>query len=78
MLPEGYKVESLPESGAMEFKGGEAKFTYVAKENGKYLQLSVQLEINNPIVQPSEYKDFKDFFNKTIEKQAEQIVLTKA
>ena len=78
MLPEGYKVESLPESGAMEFKGGEAKFTYVAKANGKYLQLSVQLEINSPIIQPVDYKDFKDFFNKTIEKQAEQIVLTKA
>lgn len=78
MLPEGYKVESLPESGGMEFKGGEAKFTYVAKENGKYLQLSVQLELNNPIIQPVDYKDFKVFFNKTIEKQAEQIVLTKA
>ncbi|EDP72302.1 hypothetical protein FBALC1_14412 [Flavobacteriales bacterium ALC-1] len=78
MLPEGYKVESLPESGAMEYKGGEAKFTYVAKVNGKYLQLSVQLEINNPIIQPIDYKDFKEFFNKTIEKQAEQIVLTKA
>ncbi|EDP72303.1 hypothetical protein FBALC1_14417 [Flavobacteriales bacterium ALC-1] len=78
MLPEGYKVESLPENGAMEFKGGEVKFTYVAKVNGKYLQLSVQLEINNPIIQPIDYKDFKEFFNKTIEKQAEQIVLIKA
>ena len=78
MLPEGYKVESLPESGGIEFKGGEAKFMYVIKENGKYLQLSVGLEINNSIIQPSDYKDFKEFFNKTIEKQAEQIILTKA
>ena len=78
MLPEGYKVESLPESGGIEFKGGETKFMYVVKENGKYLQLSVRLEIGNPIIQPADYKDFKEFFNKTIEKQAEQIVLTKA
>ncbi|MBC3847472.1 DUF3857 domain-containing protein [Winogradskyella echinorum] len=78
MLPEGYKVESLPENRGMEFKAGEAKFTYIAKENGKYLQLSVQLEINNPLILPADYKDFKDFYSKIVEKQAEQIVLTKA
>ncbi|WP_439151577.1 transglutaminase domain-containing protein [Winogradskyella sp.] len=78
MLPEGYKVESLPATEAFEYKGGEAKFVYVAKENGKYLQFSVSLELNNTFIEPKDYKGFKDFFAKTVEKQAEQIVLTKA
>ena len=78
MLPEGYVVESLPESAAMAFKDGQAKFDYVVKENGKYLQLMVRLEISNPLVQPVDYKDFKTFFGKIVEKQGEQIVLTKA
>ena len=77
-LPEGYKVESLPQTLAIEFKGGEAKFVYLAKLNGKYLQLKVDFQINNPYIEPSDYSDFKAFFEKTIEKQAEQIVLTKS
>ncbi|MDB9721239.1 DUF3857 and transglutaminase domain-containing protein [Winogradskyella sp.] len=77
-LPEGYKVESLPETLAIEFKGGESKFVYIAKMNGKYLQLKVELEVNNPYVSPADYASFKAFFEKTVEKQAEQIVLIKA
>ncbi|MEN8886092.1 MAG: transglutaminase domain-containing protein, partial [Winogradskyella sp.] len=77
-LPEGYKVESLPETLAIEFKGGESKFVYLAKMNGKYLQLKVELEVNNPYVSLADYASFKAFFEKTVEKQAEQIVLTKA
>ena len=78
LLPMGYKVESLPTSEAMEFKGGAAKFQYIIQKNGQYLQLKVVLEINNPIIDPMDYEVFKDFYEKIIEKQAEQIVLTKA
>lgn len=78
MLPEGYVAESLPKSEAMSFKDGHAKFDYVVKENGKYLQLMVRLEISNPLVQPADYEAFKSFFGKIVEKQGEQIVLTKA
>tara|TARA_R110002051_G_scaffold145240_1_gene218159 strand:+ start:125410 stop:127398 length:1989 start_codon:yes stop_codon:yes gene_type:complete len=77
-LPEGYKVEALPETLAIEFKGGESKFVYIAKLNGKYLQLKVEFEVNNPYISPADYESFKAFFEKTVEKQAEQIVLTKA
>lgn len=77
MLPEGYSIESLPKSESMSFKEGEAKFNYVVKENGKYLQLMVRLEITNPLIQPVDYEAFKTFFSKIVEKQGEQIVLTK-
>jgi hypothetical protein len=78
MLPEGYKVESLPKSEAIEFKDGDVKFEYIINENGKYLSLKVNLEINNTIISPADYKGFKVFYSKIVEKQAEQIVLTKA
>jgi hypothetical protein len=38
----------------------------------------VNLEINNTIISPADYKGFKVFYSKIVEKQAEQIVLTKA
>ncbi|MFC0604110.1 transglutaminase domain-containing protein [Winogradskyella pulchriflava] len=78
MLPEGYVVESLPTSEAIAFKDENVKFVYVAKENGRYLQLKVQLDINNPMILPDDYKDFKAFYGKIVEKQGEQVVLAKA
>ena len=78
MIPEGYVVESLPNAGAMEFKGSQVKFLYFVKANGSYLQLRIDLEVNNPIILPADYKDYKDFYSKIIEKQTEQVVLSKA
>lgn len=78
MIPEGYTVESLPESEAISFKEGDVKFNYVLQGKGSSLQLMVRLEINNPIIQPVDYEDFKSFFSKIVEKQGEQVVLTKA
>ena len=78
MIPEGYVVESLPDAGAMEFKGSQVKFLYFVKANGSYLQLRIDLEVNNPIILPADYKDYKDFYSKIIEKQTEQVVLSKA
>ncbi|MDT0559033.1 transglutaminase domain-containing protein [Ichthyenterobacterium sp. W332] len=78
MLPEGYTVESMPESIAYEFGDNGAKFSYVAKLNGKYLQLSVNLDLKSSIILPKDYVVFKDFFENIVEKQTEQIVLTKS
>ncbi|WP_431137145.1 transglutaminase domain-containing protein [Psychroserpens mesophilus] len=77
MIPDGYQVESLPESGIYEFKNNDAKFTYMIKENGKYLQLAVSLDLNTSFINSVDYKGFKDFFEKIVEKQSEQIVLKK-
>ncbi len=77
MLPEGYKLEYMPKSEILEFKSGQARFSYLAKENGKYLQLSIILDINTVIINPEDYTMFKNFFEKIVEKQLEQIVLIK-
>lgn len=77
-IPEGYVVEYIPTSEAVEFKGGEAKLEYIIRKNGNYIQLKAKLDIVNPLILPEDYKDFKAFFGKIVEKQAEQIVLTKA
>jgi hypothetical protein len=77
MLPNGYVVESQPKSEIFNFNDGESKFDYVIKENGKFLQLSVQLDINTSFINPKDYHVFKEFFNNVVNKQAEQIVLKK-
>ncbi|WP_298755086.1 hypothetical protein [uncultured Psychroserpens sp.] len=77
MIPDGYQVESLPENGAYEFKDNDAKFTYIIKESGKFLQLNISLEMNTSFINSDDYKVFKDFYEKIVEKQSEQVVLKK-
>jgi len=49
----------------------------VTKENGKYLQFSINFSLKNSLIEAENYKAFKEFYSKIIEKQAEQVVLTK-
>ncbi|MCF6319285.1 MAG: hypothetical protein L3J83_08415, partial [Proteobacteria bacterium] len=67
MLPEGYKVESLPESGIFDFNNDAGKFSYVIKENGNFLQIKVDFNINKAIIITTDYKIFKEFYGKMVE-----------
>ena len=77
-IPEGYKVETLPQSEILDFKDGEVQFGYIAKENGNYLQFSINFSLKNSLIDAQNYEEFKQFYSNIIEKQAEQVVLTKA
>ena len=77
MLPDGYAVESLPKSEASEFNAGQGKFSYIIKENGKFLQITLHLDLNMQLVLASDYQYFKEFYNLIVEKQAEKVVLKK-
>lgn len=77
MLPQGYKVESLPKAEAFEFKGGAVKYTFIVKQNGNFIQLSTDFDLKSTLIDPQDYSVFKEFYGKIIEKQTEKIVLTK-
>lgn len=77
VLPEGYMVESLPESVLVQFNGSEGEFKYFASQNGKMLQFVISVNLNQPLILPSEYANFKQFNQVIMEKQTEKIVLKK-
>ncbi|HEX9825584.1 MAG TPA: DUF3857 domain-containing protein [Flavobacteriaceae bacterium] len=77
MLPEGYKVESLPQSGKFQFNDGKGEFSYIINENGKFLQLVSKLDLNTTLIFPEDYEYFKNFFSMFVQKQAEKVVLSK-
>lgn len=77
MIPDGYVVESLPESSVAQFKGVSGEFKYVSKENGKMLQFLISLDLNQSFILPNEYNDFKQFYQLMTEKQNQKIVLKK-
>ncbi len=76
-LPEGYKVESLPEKVAFAMPEGLGVFKYDITQKDNTLQLVVNSEINQPIISPIYYDALKEYFKQMIEKENEQIVLTK-
>ena len=76
-LPEGYVVESLPQSGKAQFNGANGDFTYLARQNGKLLQFTMSFKMNKILILPEEYQDFKTFYQMMLDKQAEKVVLKK-
>ena len=77
MLPDGYVVESLPESSVIQFQGNSGEFKYIAQQNGKMLQFMITFDLNQSFILPTEYADFKQFYQLMTEKQTEKIVLKK-
>lgn len=77
MLPDGYAVESLPENSKIQYNNTEGEFTYLARENGKMLQFTISLDMNNTLILPKNYAEFKKFFEMMIEKETEKLVLKK-
>ncbi len=77
-IPEGYKVESLPENALFNLGEGLGSYRYLISQAGDKLQLSVEFSINEAIVSADEYGNLKKFFELLIAKEKEKVVLTKA
>ncbi|MFD2542386.1 DUF3858 domain-containing protein [Lacinutrix gracilariae] len=76
-IPQGYQVESLPESVKIQFNVNDGGFTYLVKQTNDLLQITTNLDINKTLIMPQEYVEFKKFFDLVVKKQTEQIVLKK-
>ncbi len=76
-LPEGYKIDSMPEPGAFMMPDNLGLFKYNISGNNKMIQLSIESEINQSIIIPSYYDSLKAYFSKLVEKENEQIVLSR-
>ena len=77
-VPDGYTIESLPKPVAITMEENIGSFKYNILVTGNNIQLSITFEINLPNVSADYYKTLKDFYQKMLEKQNEQIVLVKA
>lgn len=76
-IPEGYKVENLPQSITLTMNGNLGVFRYLTSSNGNSIQISISNQINSSIVLSEDYVALKSYYQKMIEKQNEKIILTK-
>ncbi|MDT0685038.1 DUF3857 domain-containing protein [Autumnicola psychrophila] len=77
IAPEGYILESVPESGIFQLNGGEVKYTFIVQQNGAILNIRSTLDLPKTYFTPEDYDGLKKFYSQIIEKQTEAIVLSK-
>lgn len=78
LVPEGYKVESLPESSISEFKDGSGSFKFIATQNGNFLRIESEFNLNKTVFSTESYEDLKSFYEQMLDKHSEAIVFTKS
>ena len=77
ILPEGYHIESVPEDIAMALPDNIGGFSYQTKLMGGSIQLMVEEHIDMAVISPEYYPAVRELFKKIVEKQSEQVVLSK-
>jgi hypothetical protein len=77
-LPKGYTVESFPEPATVALGDNIANFKYNIDAKNNQLQLSVVLEVNQPVIDKENYTAFRNFYSKALEKQQQKIILKKS
>ncbi len=77
-IPEGYKVETLPESISLLLDETKGAYKFVISEAGNKIQLSVDSSIAQPVFSNADYPNLKKFFEMVVKKETEKIVLVKA
>lgn len=76
-LPEGFSVETLPQSKAIALPDNLGNFKYNITNNGNQIQLLYTQDINQAVIGAEYYQQLKNFFKEIVNKQAEKIVLKK-
>lgn len=77
MIPNGYEIEHLPESGISNFKNGALIYKYIVSQNGNFVRIESVLEMKDIVFSPTDYKNLQEFYSIMVEKQTESIVLKK-
>jgi hypothetical protein len=77
LIPEGFEVESLPESFVSNINGGEGEYKFLVNQNGRFLRIESEFSLNNTLFMPTHYTALKEFYAQMVEKQSEAIVLRK-
>jgi hypothetical protein len=76
-IPEGYKVEELPKNKNIILGDKDGRFIYSIAQTDNRIVLNLRFSIDKPLFLPLEYQKLKDFFDRIIAAESEQIVLKK-
>jgi hypothetical protein len=76
-IPEGYMVESLPESVKLVYGNGMGSYTYQLSDANGMISVVADFKLDSYLIEPVNYQTFREFFSSIVSKDAEKIVLRK-
>ena len=77
-IPEGYKIEYMPKKKALASPKNTGLFSYrISKTGSGNLQIIVKQKIDQPIFAAEFYQILKKSFTQVVEKETDNVVLTK-
>jgi transglutaminase-like putative cysteine protease len=76
-IPEGYKIESIPESVVYQLPDEIGEFRYMISNTENTIQLRVTYDIKTALIPPDYYEALKNYYGATVSKEAEKIILSK-
>lgn len=76
-IPEGYKVESVPENKALSLPEKSGRFIYNISLSNGMINLTTILKITKKTFSPQDYEALRMFYNLIVEKNTEKVVIKK-
>ena len=77
LIPEGYEVESLPQSAIVQLKDAAGEFKYLVKHMNNVIRIESEVNLAQTIFAATDYEYIQKFYDNIIKKQNESIVLKK-
>jgi hypothetical protein len=77
-IPEGYLIESVPESVNVSLPNKTGSFRFLVNPKGNLIQIISKIEFAETFYGPDEYDALRNFMDMIVQKMGEQIVLRKA
>lgn len=77
IIPDGYLVDEIPPPKVMVLPDNKGRFSYTVTQTGNRLTIVSNVQINDRVFLQDEYPSLREFYNRIVAKQAEQIVLKK-
>lgn len=76
-IPEGYRIETLPESRVVSMPNNLAGFRYTISGSSDKIQLQCIVDINQALIGAEYYEALKNLYKEIVAKQTEKVVLKK-
>ncbi len=76
-IPDGYQVESLPESAAIQLPEGSGTFKFRIGAQGNQIKVVASSELKSAIYPVDYYEALKEYYKNLVLKQSEKVVLSK-
>lgn len=77
-IPDGYELDEMPKGMRMKMnEEGDGQFEYLISRSGGTISMRVTMDMKRTFFVPEEYEMLREFFNRVVSKQSEQLVFKK-